>query len=384
MKRAVLPPSLRTATRRAAALAGNGGLARAVAAEARLVRTRRRMEADLDRVAGTGGTLVVGPWTSEIGYELLYWIPFLRRLFAERGLSRDRVTAISRGGVAEWYGDIAAQYVDVLDVVSVECYRSERARHVKAQKQLTVSAFDEQLLAKIAPSADGWLHPLVMTSRLRYAWAGERPVADIAALCRWAPVTLATGRASPWPYVAVKPYFNDVFRDTPAARQFVDHLVGRLREQGDVVLLTTGLGLDEHVDAYAAAPATVGIGTADRNLAEQTHIIAGADAFVGTYGGPSYLAPLLGVRSISFRTRATANPVHLDVARLAAAASGGPAPLVCDVRGAPIEQADRIAAAVARYQEALDRSPSNSANSAGPGSASNATHGSDSSSSASE
>ena len=36
------------------------------------------------------------------------------------------------------------------------------------------------------------------------------------------------------------------------------------------------------------------------NLAMQTAIVAGASAFVGTYGGFSYLAPFLGVRSTAY------------------------------------------------------------------------------------
>jgi hypothetical protein len=40
--------------------------------------------------------------------------------------------------------------------------------------------------------------------------------------------------------------------------------------------------------------------TPDQNLGVQTAVIAGARAFVGTYGGYAYLAPLLGVNSIAF------------------------------------------------------------------------------------
>ena len=39
--------------------------------------------------------IIVGPWTGEVGFELLYWIPFLGWL-AEQGLAQRRVTVVSR------------------------------------------------------------------------------------------------------------------------------------------------------------------------------------------------------------------------------------------------------------------------------------------------
>ena len=48
----------------------------------------------------TAGPIVVGPWLGEVGFELLYWIPFLRWALAEAGIAADRVTVVSRGGCA--------------------------------------------------------------------------------------------------------------------------------------------------------------------------------------------------------------------------------------------------------------------------------------------
>src|SRR5688500_17618855 len=65
-----------------------------------------------------GGPIGVGPWLSEIGFELLYWIPFLRWVFAEAEIPRDRVVVLSRGGCAHWYGDLADTYVELFDHLS--------------------------------------------------------------------------------------------------------------------------------------------------------------------------------------------------------------------------------------------------------------------------
>ena len=55
-----------------------------------------------------------GPWLSEVGYEALYWVPFVR-WFAELRHRSERIVALSRGGVAAWYGGIASRYVEQFD-----------------------------------------------------------------------------------------------------------------------------------------------------------------------------------------------------------------------------------------------------------------------------
>jgi hypothetical protein len=58
-------------------------------------------------------------------------------------------------------------------------------------------------------------------------------------------------------------------------------------------------------------------GSPAENLAWQTSIIAGADAFVGTYGGFAYLAPFCGIRSIAFYSDRNYFTYHLGLAQRA-------------------------------------------------------------------
>ena len=56
--------------------------------------------------------------------------------------------------------------------------------------------------------------------------------------------------------------------------------------------------------------------TPQTNLAVQTEVIRHAEAFVGTYGGFSYLAPLCGVNTLAFYSHASGFRVdHLEVAK---------------------------------------------------------------------
>ena len=66
------------------------------------------------RAAGAHDRAVLlGPFVGEIGYELEYWIPFLRRELRRHGIEREQATVLTRGGAALWYRDFAAHAVDV-------------------------------------------------------------------------------------------------------------------------------------------------------------------------------------------------------------------------------------------------------------------------------
>jgi hypothetical protein len=85
-----------------------------------------------------------------------------------------------------------------------------------------------------------------------------------------------------------------------------------------VVLLNTGISIDEHEDLQV--PGGMGVYRVDRlmtpegNLDVQTRIISRARAFVGTYGGLAYLAPFYGVPVIGFYSNeAELVPAHLDI-----------------------------------------------------------------------
>ncbi|MEA2348581.1 MAG: hypothetical protein QOG62_2368 [Thermoleophilaceae bacterium] len=305
-------------------------IAEAVAREMRIRGGARLTRAQLARAGKTGAPVVVGPFMGEVGFELLYWIPFLRSILGGHGIDPARVTAISRGGAESWYRGIADGYVDLFDLYSPEEYRQrlkERRREAGDSKQLVELAFDREVLAR-APRAHGGepvvLHPSLLFSRLRYFWAGERPletVLDSASYARLEPPDRPAGLPDA-PYVVVKPYFSSCLPDTAANRTYLRDLVGELAKGGEVVLLPSSFDFDDH-DALSAEdlpgvwplPAAEGPRT---NLAVQTAAIAGAQALVGTYGGFSYLAPLLGVPSATVFSERNFNPAHVEVLRVAA------------------------------------------------------------------
>jgi hypothetical protein len=122
----------------------------------------------------------------------------------------------------------------------------------------------------------------------------------------------------PREYVAVRFYFRPSFPDTPENRRFAIDVIRSISRDIPVVLLNTGLALDDHEDVDVANNKNVyrvdHLMTPQRNLEVQTVIISEARAFVGSYGGLAYLGPFYGVPSVGFYSaESELIPAHLDV-----------------------------------------------------------------------
>jgi hypothetical protein len=244
---------------------------------------------------------------------------------------------MSRGGTGSWYRPFAARYVDVFDQVSAETFRDqhdERVRELGEQKQTRVTAFDQQLVeaAMRCSHVSDWslLHPSRMYDVLNPYWWGHQSSEWVSDHVRYArlPEPPASGIPDMPPrYVAVKFYFNDCFPATVQNRAFVADVLRTLAARGPVVALSTGLNIDDHggvrVDEYGVRHLPEGIAPS-RNLQVQSAIVARADAFVGTYGGFSYMAPFYGVKSVAFYSDPDGfSRKHLDMARSAFDTIGG-------------------------------------------------------------
>jgi hypothetical protein len=306
-------------------------LARRSGIEAGFELTEQRVFDRLERMHRGSQPIIVGPWTGEIGFELLYWAPFVRWAVEKFKLPTERLILVSRGGTAAWYGIPGARYVDVFSLATPEEFRA----HTEAtKKQRTVRAFDREVLRRVRRAVGGSathvLHPALMYALFMPFWKDQAPVSRVSEHAKYR--RLEPPRPSALPplpshYVAARFYFSNCFPDTPDNRAFVARAIDALAEHTDVVMLNPGFRLDDHVDF--AAHARTRIHTLDMtahaadNLAWQSSIIAGAEAFVGTYGGFAYLAPFCGVKSIAFYSDRNYFTYHLSLAQRAFADVGG-------------------------------------------------------------
>jgi hypothetical protein len=286
---------------------------------------RRRIKATeqlLERVAARGVPILAGPWTSEVGFEILYWIPFLRWFAAHHDVDPARIAALSRGGVSSWYGDVAGRYRELLDHHTPEellARRRRRLRTASAEKQLWFDPADLDLLPAHHIDRDvAWLHPAVMHQLFRWFWSGRAPVSLV--LEHTAHARLSTPPPPcelPPRYVAVKLYASRVLADSAINWEQLGRTVERLAHRYEVVVLPSGPRLDEHV-SHLDPKGRVHVlpsGTPAHNLGDQSAVVAGASALVTTYGGFAYLGAQVGTPTIAIGDAASANVAHLTMLR---------------------------------------------------------------------
>ena len=264
------------------------------------------VERELDAAVNSSRTIVAGPWLSEVGFEALYWIPFLRWVKAAFRLDPARVVAVSRGGTRSWYEGVAARYVETWEHIDPLEF-ARRTRERSATKQLELSPFDLEVVSmveRVLGERVAVLHPSLMYRLFSLFWSGQRPMSFLDAHTRYEPIAAPALREQgrlPREYVAVKFYAARSLPDTPDVRRMLAWLVERLAERTNVVLLDTDLVLDEHTDYPFGTSARIISAkpwmTPADNLGVQTQIIAGAQAFVGTCGSLAWLAPMLGVNT---------------------------------------------------------------------------------------
>ncbi|HTM04121.1 MAG TPA: hypothetical protein VL173_11495 [Vicinamibacterales bacterium] len=284
------------------------------------------------RIARHDRPIIVGPWVSEVGYELLYWIPFVRWVQTTRQIDPSRLVIVSRGGAGLWYGDLGRRYLDLFDHLTPEQFREKSEQRITdgRTKPRTMTEFDRETIKltrqTLRLGQTDVLHPMQMYRLFHSFWQSRSPIALVDEFTRWQRLpainTSDLAGALPDDFVAVRFHFNAAFPDTEANRQFVSELVAALSEHTDVVVLNPPLPLDDHLDVPVTNRHRVHrldhVMSPRANLDVQTRVVARARAFVGTHGGFSYLPPLLGVKSISFYS--DAQPVmmrHLEVAKRA-------------------------------------------------------------------
>lgn len=315
----------------------------------------------LARLAKSGQPIVVGPWTGEVGFELLYWAPFVRWALAHYDIDPRRVTIVSRGGTESWYG-VPSGYEDALRIFTPEQFR---AGSEDVKKQRAFRPFDRQLVRRLRRERGPFrlLHPSLMYDMFWPYWREELTYRHVLRYSHQRLVTPpevpGVTDTLPREFAAVRFYFSSCFPETPENRALVESIIRSLSERSDVVLLGSGLQLDDHREYAEGSGYKVHVVTGrdepHRNLALQTAVIGRARRFVGTYGGFSYLAPYLGVDSLALYSVRNFRMYHLELAQRLFDSLGGGAlmpidaaktGLIADALATPERLADAAAKAM--------------------------------------
>jgi len=295
------------------------------------------VERDIARVVTGSDPIVVGPWLSEVGYEVLYWVPFVRWVQSQYRIPPERLVVVTRGGAAAWYSDITTNAVELFDLMSPDEYAAGNAqRSVEDRgtlKQFGVSSMDQRIVAdvqgRLGTSRVRVLHPSFLYQLFHQFWLGHRPPSFLEKRTRYRRISAPDVAlpALPAQFVAVKFYTAASLPPTDSVRHSLQSMVLGLAERTDVVMLDTGLALDDHEDySFAAASRIHSVRESLRprdNLAVQTAIISRASSFVGTCGALAWLAPMLGIDTTAVLADARFLHGHLQVARRVYQVIGG-------------------------------------------------------------
>lgn len=263
--------------------------------------------------------ILAGPWRSELGFECLYWIPFLQAC----GIDPKRIIPITRGGAGAFYGSPSAfELYAMRDPKAIRIENIVQHGKTKSLKQYSYTAFDKQIITDAAKEIGltkyHVLHPAWMYHALEPYWDGRCGLEWV-----FAHLTKADGKGSrsmspipvpplpegvelPKGFVAARFYFRSTFAPNEQSIVTTKETIKQLAKLSPVILLDSGIHADEHADVKLPTIPNVHKltdllpVTAENNLALQAAVMGRAQGFVGTYGGLAQLALRLGKPTISF------------------------------------------------------------------------------------
>jgi hypothetical protein len=283
--------------------------------------------------------ILLGPWRSEVGFEALYWLPFLTWLSKQVPKFDERAAVVTRGGLAPLYKQVASQGVDLYSLRTVTEVRRENlfdATKTGLQKQTAQTPWDDLVLHDAARDlglTDPHLvHPAWMYWALAPYWEESVGRQYLSTLTDYTPIPAPSlddpEMQLPPAYVAMKfyarhtlPYPNAEVADA------IKQMVAIVSAQVPVVVLETGSEFDDHADIPLAGENLHFLPDvpAHENLLLQAAILSRAKAFVGTYGGTSQLALRLGVPAVGLWQQFGGTcAAHLDLSYAVSRATGVP------------------------------------------------------------
>jgi hypothetical protein len=284
--------------------------------------------------------ILLGPWRSEVGFELLYWIPFLTHFREKFQIPKDRLVYLGRGGSAQWFD--SAGKADLFEYLPLEAVRGltvQASQQTGSIKQHSTPEWERHVCALAATSMGlkdyHVLSPSWMYQLLGPFWHGSKPLSwlDDRTLhpVRLKAPALSHGIQLPKDYIAMRWYARATWplREDLVlwTRRFVEAIASRM----PVVMIQSGFQTDDHADINLGGIPNVfnlkyfTTQAHTDNLAIQSAVIANAKGYVGTYGGMAQGAMRWGVPTLAlYHEFGQTAPAHLHLTQSLSLKSGVP------------------------------------------------------------
>ena len=293
-------------------------------------------------LAASSRPILIGPFRSEVGFELLYWIPFLHALRERYGIKKDRLIVIGRGGSACWYD--TAGTADLYEHLPLETARTlsvQASQQTGSLKQHDSPAWEQHVCALTAMSLGiakyHVLSPKWMYQTLSPFWEGTKTLKWLnertlhAVTMPPPPISAALASQLPAKYIAMRWYARPTWPLKEDLVLWTRKLVEATAKHIPVVIVGAGLHADDHADIHIGKIPNV-IRLTDiapqtplNNLAIQSAVVARAHAYIGTYGGMAQGAMRWGVPTVALYDQfANTAQAHLQLSQYLSLQTGTP------------------------------------------------------------
>lgn len=293
-------------------------------------------------LAASTRPIFVGPWRSEVGFELLYWLPFLNKFRQTHQIPKDRLIALGRGGSAIWY-DMAGS-ADLYEHLPIEVVRTlsvQASQQTGSLKQHTSPDWERHVAALTATSLGiakyHVLSPSWMYQLLTPFWQGRQ---SLTWLDRYTlqmvrmpapPMSPALQSQLPPQYLAMRWYTRPTWPHREDLLLWTRKTVQAIAQHLPVILIDSGFHTDDHADVnLGPIPNVTRLSdlttqTPLNNLAIQSAVIARAQGYLGTYGGMAQGAMRWGIPTVAFYdTFGQTSPAHLSLTQYLSLKTGVP------------------------------------------------------------
>lgn len=285
---------------------------------------RNNLAASIEHALEGDGPIIAGPYLSDVGIELLYWIPFLRWLLEARGLSGNRILAVSRCGADNWYQSLGIEYMDMCDLLGYEEF-NQRLDDLRTtnMKQQEVNEFERNILdivrGKLGIRNYRLLHPSLIFNGFLQAWKRTIPVELLLDYTKFVKYNVkhdvSKNLGLPEEFVALKLSFCRYLPENQKNREFFEKLSKMLCAKFNVIDLDMGMEVDKHrafqldIDGmYKMEPRA---GCRDM-FNHQTEVISKAQLCIGTHSNISSIAVQMGIPTLNLYSEKSSGILSLN------------------------------------------------------------------------
>jgi len=280
--------------------------------EKRFVKRLHAIEENLLEKLSSAEKIIVGPWFSELGHEVLYWIPLLNLLFKTADRSTSDIISISRSGAEVLYKPFSGTNINALNFYSQPDWHSMIDSvwiQLGGQKQSAFSFEENTILGdvldvnKMSENIDSnnifWMHPSIMFSMFRPFWRNNFSVESIQSLLDWPNYEYLLDQKEFVDY-GMKFYSRPSFLMNEPNQNLVSDIIKHFATK-DYKIIGNTVYSDDH-DMFkldgVISNRIIKIQNYERNLESQIILASNCKKFISTYGGLNYLPLLNGVESI--------------------------------------------------------------------------------------